>query len=160
MRACAHALLSGIVCLQAPALRFAVSAGEDEFRQATGDERDRRPDHGVPGPREIGAEDDCRHQAQPGDQAEQRRPLRHVERGHPLHAEETIAKSRNIKAFICDVMVADIGQAMDILGVYGSDRAYDVEKHWRDVKMIQLWLGGKQLCQAEAVRYYYNCETI
>ncbi len=80
--------------------------------------------------------------------------------GHPLHSEETIAKTRNIKAFVCDRTIEDIGQAMDVLGVYGSDRAYDIEKHWRDVKMIQLWLGGKQLCQAEAVRYFFNCATI
>ncbi len=80
--------------------------------------------------------------------------------GQPIHSAETMAKSRNIKAFVCDQMVENIGRAMDILGVYGSDRARDVEKHWRDVKMIQLWLGGKQLCQAEAVRYFYDCETI
>ncbi len=80
--------------------------------------------------------------------------------GRPLHSEETIARSRNIKAFICDLMVEDMGRAMDVLGVYGSDRAWDVEKHWRDVKMIQLWLGGKQLCQAESSRYYFDCSTI
>ncbi|MDY6903379.1 MAG: acyl-CoA dehydrogenase family protein [Thermodesulfobacteriota bacterium] len=80
--------------------------------------------------------------------------------GKPLHSEETIAKARNIKAFVSDVMVNDIGKAMDVLGGYGSDRAMDVEKHWRDVKMIQLWLGGKQLCQAEATRYFFDCETI
>jgi len=80
--------------------------------------------------------------------------------GRPLHSAETLAKARNIKAFVCDQMVADIGKAMDVLGIYGSDRVYDVEKHWRDVKMIQLWLGGKQLCQAEAARYFFNCETL
>ncbi|MFP3980020.1 MAG: acyl-CoA dehydrogenase family protein [Desulfobacterales bacterium] len=80
--------------------------------------------------------------------------------GRPLHSEQTIARARNIKAFVCDLMVADIGTAMDVMGVYGSDRARDVEKHWRDVKMIQLWLGGKQLCQAEAGRYYFNCKTL
>ena len=53
-----------------------------------------------------------------------------------------------------------IRQAMDLLGAHGSDRAADVEKHWRDFKIVQLWMGGKQLCQMEAARYYYGCETL
>ncbi|MBU0993315.1 MAG: acyl-CoA/acyl-ACP dehydrogenase [Proteobacteria bacterium] len=80
--------------------------------------------------------------------------------GNPLSSEETIAKARNIKDFVSDRTVENIGKAMDVMGVYGSDRIMDVEKHYRDVKMIQLWLGGKQLCQAEAARYFFNCETL
>ena len=30
----------------------------------------------------------------------------------------------------------------------------------RDIKIIQLWMGGKQLCQMEAARYFYNCKTL
>lgn len=26
-------------------------------------------------------------------------------------------------------------------------RACDIEKHWRDIKIVQLWMGGKQLCR-------------
>ncbi|MBN2159443.1 MAG: acyl-CoA/acyl-ACP dehydrogenase [Spirochaetes bacterium] len=80
--------------------------------------------------------------------------------GNPIYSEETIAKSRNIKEFICDKAVDVCGKAMDILGTHGSDRAWDVEKHWRDLKMVQLWLGGKQLCQMEKARYYFNCTTL
>ena len=40
------------------------------------------------------------------------------------------------------------------------DREWDIEKHWRDVKIIQLWMGGKQLCQMEAARYFFNCTSI
>ncbi len=80
--------------------------------------------------------------------------------GHPLYSEEVLAKLRNLKDFVCDRAVENFGSAMDVLGVYGPDRQYDIEKHWRDIKIIQLWMGGKQLCQMEAARYFYNCKTL
>jgi len=80
--------------------------------------------------------------------------------GYPLHSEELIAKIRNIKDFVSDKAIDCFGKAMDVMGVYGSDRTMDIEKHWRDIKIIQLWMGGKQLCQMEAARYFFNCETI
>jgi alkylation response protein AidB-like acyl-CoA dehydrogenase len=80
--------------------------------------------------------------------------------GKPIHDEEIIAKIRNIKDFVSDRAVENFGRAMDVLGVYGADRDWDIEKHWRDIKIIQLWMGGKQLCQMEAARYYFNCTTL
>jgi len=80
--------------------------------------------------------------------------------GKPLDSPEVIGKTRNMKKFIADTAVEDFGLAMDVLGVYGVDRDWDIEKHWRDIKMIQLWMGGKQLCQMEAARYFYNCKTL
>jgi alkylation response protein AidB-like acyl-CoA dehydrogenase len=80
--------------------------------------------------------------------------------GLPLHSEEMIAKVRNIKDFVSDRAVENFGRAMDVLGAYGADRDYDIEKHWRDIKIIQLWMGGKQLNQMEAARWYFNCESI
>ena len=80
--------------------------------------------------------------------------------GKPIHDEEVIAKIRNIKDFVSDRAVENFGRAMDVLGVYGADRDWDIEKHWRDIKIIQLWMGGKQLCQMEAARYYFNCTTL
>jgi len=29
-----------------------------------------------------------------------------------------------------------------------------------DIKMIQLWMGGKQLCQMEIARLVYECDTL
>jgi hypothetical protein len=80
--------------------------------------------------------------------------------GLPLHDEEIIGKIRNIKDFVSDKTVENFGRAMDVLGAYGADREWDIEKHWRDVKIIQLWMGGKQLCQMEAARYFFNCTSI
>ncbi len=80
--------------------------------------------------------------------------------GLPIMSEEVVGKIRNIKDFISDKAVDNFGKAMDVLGCYGADRDWDIEKHWRDIKIIQLWMGGKQLCQMEAARYFFNCETL
>jgi len=80
--------------------------------------------------------------------------------GRPTYSDETIAKSRNIKEFISDKAIEICGKSMDIMGAYGCDRAHDIEKHWRDIKMVQLWLGGKQLCQMEKARYFFDCKTL
>ncbi|HOD70631.1 MAG: Acyl-CoA dehydrogenase [Deltaproteobacteria bacterium ADurb.BinA179] len=80
--------------------------------------------------------------------------------GLPLTSEELVGKIRNIKDFISDRAVENFGKAMDVLGLYGPDRDWDIEKHWRDIKIIQLWMGGKQLCQMESARYFFNCETV
>lgn len=80
--------------------------------------------------------------------------------GLPIISEEVVGKIRNIKDFISDRAVENFGKAMDVLGCYGPDREWDIEKHWRDIKIIQLWMGGKQLCQMEAARYFFNCETL
>ncbi len=80
--------------------------------------------------------------------------------GLPLGSEGLVGKIRNIKDFVSDRAVENLGKAMDVLGCYGPDRDWDIEKHWRDIKIIQLWMGGKQLCQMESARYFFNCETL
>ena len=34
------------------------------------------------------------------------------------------------------------------------------EDGMRDLKIVQLWMGGKQLCQMEVARWFYDCETL
>ncbi|PKN81240.1 MAG: hypothetical protein CVU51_14335, partial [Deltaproteobacteria bacterium HGW-Deltaproteobacteria-1] len=80
--------------------------------------------------------------------------------GKPLISEDVVGRIRNIKDFVSDRAVDCFGKAMDVLGLYGADRDWDIEKHWRDIKIVQLWMGGKQLCQMEAARYFFNCETL
>ncbi|MHB8781654.1 MAG: acyl-CoA dehydrogenase family protein [Candidatus Geothermincolia bacterium] len=74
--------------------------------------------------------------------------------------DEIIAKGRAYKYMCCDRALEDVGKAMNILSVYGPDRDWDIEKHWRDLKIVQLWMGGKQLCQMEVARWFYECETL
>ncbi|RZN71976.1 MAG: acyl-CoA dehydrogenase, partial [Candidatus Methanolliviera hydrocarbonicum] len=69
-------------------------------------------------------------------------------------------KARLYKMWLADRAVEDVGKAMDLMGLYGCDREHDIEKHWRDIKIIQLWMGGKQLCQMETARWFYECETL
>lgn len=80
--------------------------------------------------------------------------------GKPLISEEVVGRIRNIKNFVSDRAVDAFGKAMDVLGPYGVDRNWDIEKHWRDIKMVQLWMGGKQLSQMEAARHFFNCSTL
>lgn len=75
-------------------------------------------------------------------------------------ADGIVAKMRAYKYFACDRAVEVFERAMNIMGPHGCDRTEDVEKHWRDVKIIQLWLGGKQLGQMEVARWFFDCRTI
>ena len=80
--------------------------------------------------------------------------------GRPLVSEDLVGRIRNMKDFVSDRAVDCFGKAMDVLGLYGADREWDIEKHWRDIKIVQLWMGGKQLCQMESARYFFNCKTL
>jgi alkylation response protein AidB-like acyl-CoA dehydrogenase len=75
-------------------------------------------------------------------------------------SEEIVAKGRLYKSFACDRGIDALGRALDLMGELGTDREQDVEKHWRDLKIVQLWMGGKQLCQMEAARWFFQCRTL
>ncbi|MBM4235730.1 MAG: acyl-CoA dehydrogenase [Firmicutes bacterium] len=74
--------------------------------------------------------------------------------------EELVTKGRVYKYFACDRALDIIGKVMNLMEASGSDRRWDIEKHWRDLKIVQLWMGGKQLCQMETARWFYECETL
>jgi len=78
----------------------------------------------------------------------------------PPWSEEIVAKGRALKYSACDRAMRGLGRVMDLMEHHGVDREWDVEKHWRDLKIIQLWMGGKQLCQMETARWFFNCETL
>lgn len=75
-------------------------------------------------------------------------------------SEEIVAKGRAFKYMASDRAIASVEKAMNIMGPYGPDRERDIEKHWRDLKIVQLWMGGKQLCQMETARYFFDCKTL
>lgn len=76
------------------------------------------------------------------------------------YSDQIVAKGRAYKYFACDSGLKHLERAMNLLGVHGSDRVQDIEKHWRDFKIVQLWMGGKQLCQMETARWFYDCRTL
>lgn len=69
-----------------------------------------------------------------------------------------LSKSSITKVYAADVAVMVTNKAMELMGSYGYVRDYDVEKYWRDCKIIQLWEGGAQLGRFDVCRGYYNCE--
>ncbi len=78
----------------------------------------------------------------------------------PRWSDEQVAKARLYKYWSADVGMDTLGKAMNLMSNYGADRDWDIEKHWRDLKIVQLWLGGKQLGQVEAARWFWDLETV
>ncbi len=69
-------------------------------------------------------------------------------------------KSRGLALFASNAVERACNRAMDFMGSYGYSREFDIEKHWRDSKMIGLWMGGKGLKTLENARYWYELETL
>ncbi|MFA7461656.1 MAG: acyl-CoA dehydrogenase family protein [Anaerovoracaceae bacterium] len=73
-------------------------------------------------------------------------------RSHFILSRVTLAK-----VYAAEVAVMVTNKAMELMGSYGYVRDYDVEKYWRDCKIIQLWEGGAQLGRFDICRGYYDC---
>lgn len=78
----------------------------------------------------------------------------------PRGSAELVSKGRAHKYFACDRAMACLEAGLDLMADLGPERAFDLEKHYRDLKIVQLWMGGKQLCQMETARWFYGCETL
>jgi alkylation response protein AidB-like acyl-CoA dehydrogenase len=68
-----------------------------------------------------------------------------------------LSRASIAKVYAADVAVMVTNKAMELMGSYGYVREYDVEKYWRDCKIIQLWEGGAQLGRFDVCRGYYDC---
>jgi len=60
--------------------------------------------------------------------------------------------------YATDMAIMVANKAMELMGSYGYFRDYNIEKYWRDNKIVQLWLGGAQLGRLDAVRGYYKLD--
>lgn len=74
--------------------------------------------------------------------------------------ERYLLKTRGLSLFACNAVERACSRAMDFMGSYGYAREFDIEKHWRDQKVIGLWMGGKALKTLENARYWYDLETL
>ena len=74
--------------------------------------------------------------------------------------ERFLLKTRGLALFASNAVERACSRAMDYMGSYGYAREYDLEKHWRDQKVIGLWMGGKGLKTLENARYWYDLETL
>ena len=69
-------------------------------------------------------------------------------------------KSSGLALYASNAVDRACSRAMDFMGSYGYSREFDIEKHWRDQKVIGLWMGGKGLKTLENARYWYELETL
>jgi alkylation response protein AidB-like acyl-CoA dehydrogenase len=85
--------------------------------------------------------------------------LSHPDQFGEMHSTAMISHASAAKNYACNMANNVIGTLMELMGSYGYIRDYHVEKYWRDVKEIQLWLGGHQLSQSNIVRRLYPYKT-
>ncbi len=50
-------------------------------------------------------------------------------------------------------------KALDLMGSFGYAREGDLEKHWRDSKILSIWMGGRALPQLDIARWYFDAHT-
>ncbi len=68
-----------------------------------------------------------------------------------------LSRASIAKVYAAEIAVMVTNKAMELMGSYGYVRDYDIEKYWRDCKIIQLWEGGAQLGRFDVCRGYYDC---
>jgi alkylation response protein AidB-like acyl-CoA dehydrogenase len=81
----------------------------------------------------------------------------HPETYGPPISGAMLSRASIAKVYAADVAVMVTNRAMELMGSCGYVRDYDVEKYWRDCKIIQLWEGGAQLGRFDVCRGYYDC---
>jgi alkylation response protein AidB-like acyl-CoA dehydrogenase len=81
----------------------------------------------------------------------------HPETYGPPTSNTMMSKASIAKVHAAEVAVMVTNKAMELMGSYGYVRDYNVEKYWRDCKIIQLWEGGAQLGRFDVCRGYYDC---
>jgi len=86
--------------------------------------------------------------------------LDHPETYGPRWSAQMLAKARIAKVYAADVSVMVANKAMEMMASFGYTRDADLEKHWRDNKIIQLWLGGAQLGRLDIARYFCNLKAL
>jgi alkylation response protein AidB-like acyl-CoA dehydrogenase len=74
--------------------------------------------------------------------------------------ERFVLKTRGLALYSNNAVERACSRAMDFMGSYGYAREFNIEKHWRDQKVIGLWMGGKGLKTLENARYWYDLETL
>ncbi len=80
----------------------------------------------------------------------------HPEEYGEIHSMEQLSYASIAKVYAADMSVMVVNRAMELMGSYGYVRDCNVEKYWRDSKIIQLWEGGAQLGRFDVCRAYYD----
>ena len=69
-----------------------------------------------------------------------------------------LSKCSSAKQYACEVTLWVANKAMELMGSYGYAFEYNLEKYLRDVKILQLWLGGPQRALLDTALGYYDFE--
>ena len=77
----------------------------------------------------------------------------------PPDTQEMLARTRVTKLFVSDQLTTVVNKAMDLMGAFGYARMGDVEKHWRDAKIMSLWMGGRGLAQLDIARWFFDAQS-
>jgi len=74
----------------------------------------------------------------------------------PRWTPEMLARTRVTKLYVSDRLTQVANQVMDLMGAFGYARESHVEKHWRDAKIMSLWMGGRALPQLDIARWFFE----
>ena len=69
-----------------------------------------------------------------------------------------LSKCSAAKEYACENTLWVANKAMELMGSYGYTFDYHIEKYLRDVKILQLWLGGPQRALLDTALGYYDFE--
>jgi len=76
----------------------------------------------------------------------------------PRATPEMLARTRVTKLFVADRMTKVANQVLDLMGAHGYAREGDAEKHWRDAKIMSLWMGSRALPQLDIARWFFSAD--
>jgi alkylation response protein AidB-like acyl-CoA dehydrogenase len=69
---------------------------------------------------------------------------------------EQLSYASMAKVYAADMAVMVTNRGMELMGSYGYVRECNIEKYWRDTKIIQLWEGGAQLGRFDVCRAFWD----
>ena len=77
----------------------------------------------------------------------------------PRHTPEMLARTRVTKLYVSDQLTRVANLALDLMGSFGYAREGDLEKHWRDSKILSIWMGGRALPQLDIARWFFDAHS-
>ena len=80
----------------------------------------------------------------------------HPEEYGAAHSLEQLSYASMAKVYAADMAVMVTNRGMELMGSYGYVRECNIEKYWRDCKVIQLWEGGAQLGRFDVCRAFWD----
>jgi alkylation response protein AidB-like acyl-CoA dehydrogenase len=80
----------------------------------------------------------------------------HPEKYGHAGSKNMLARGSAVRLHAARMAIAVINKVMEYMGSYGYAYEYKVEKFLRDMKILQLWLGGPQRDKLDNALAYYS----